>query len=182
MRHAVFISHASRDKTAADAMCARLEQVGLPCWVAPRDIQPGSSYGAAILNAITHAQVMVVILSTQANLSRHVIKEVERAISKGIPVIPFRIENAVPSQDLEYFLSAEHWLDAIIPPLDQHLEKLGGAIHSLLGIERPEPKPETKEQRTKLEDQFLDVAPDEWRHKSGNRLTLWLKNLLSEKQ
>ncbi|MBI4662997.1 MAG: toll/interleukin-1 receptor domain-containing protein [Verrucomicrobia bacterium] len=180
MSHEVFISHASRDKRVADAMCARLEQRGLRCWIAPRDIQPGTSYGAAILHAINDTRVMVVILSNQANLSRHVAKEVERAVAKGVPVIPFRIEDIVPNKDLEYFLSAEHWLDAINPPLEQHLQKLGAAVQGLLGMDRPETQPETTEQWATAERQFQEIAPDEWRWRSGNRLVTWLRKLLAE--
>jgi hypothetical protein len=88
MPHEIFISHASQDKKVADAMCARLEHSGIRCWVAPRDIRPGMTYGAEIVHAISNARVMVVILSGQANLSPHVAKEVERAeftIKSGNP-------------------------------------------------------------------------------------------------
>ena len=33
-------------------------------------------------------------------------REVERAVSKGIPIIPLRMEDVPPSKSLEYFLSA----------------------------------------------------------------------------
>jgi hypothetical protein len=181
MRHEVFISHASRDKKVADAMCARLEQRGLRCWVAPRDIRPGRSYGAAILEAINETEVMAVILSNQANLSRHVTKEVERAIAKGVPVIPFRIEDIMPNKDLEYFLSAEHWLDAITPPLENHLVRLADAIQALQSVARPEVAPETAEQRSRAEHEFEEIAPDDW-GRSANKLGIWIRRLLAEKE
>lgn len=117
-------------------MCARLEQSGLRCWVAPRDIPPGTAYGAAILDGINEATVMVVILSHQSNISTYVSKEVERAIAKGVSVIPFRIEDILPAKELEFFLSAEHWLDAINPPMEQHLQILAESVHRLLGTRR----------------------------------------------
>jgi len=51
MAHDVFISHSSVDKNAADAICHALEQSGVKCWIAPRDIQPGANYGGEIIRA-----------------------------------------------------------------------------------------------------------------------------------
>ena len=47
MKADVFISHSSKDKHVADAICAVLERRGLRCWIAPRDVTPGASWGAA---------------------------------------------------------------------------------------------------------------------------------------
>jgi hypothetical protein len=74
-------------------------------------------------------------------------REVERAVNKGIPVIPFRIENVTPSKAMEYFLSAPHWLDALTPPLEKHLQRLADTVQALLTeVEKPrregvEPEP-----------------------------------------
>jgi hypothetical protein len=140
------------------------------------------SYGAAIVQGISEARMMVVVLSNNANLSRHVAKEVERAVSKGLPVIPFRIEEVLPTKDLEYFLSAEHWLDAIKPPLEEHLQKLGNTVTTLMAAYQPKAVvAETKEQRARLAQQFQEIAPDEWRWQSRRGIIGWLKNFLTEK-
>jgi hypothetical protein len=41
MGHVVFISHSSKDKAAADAVCAALEADGVRCWVATSGTKPG---------------------------------------------------------------------------------------------------------------------------------------------
>src|SRR5262245_47756102 len=64
-------------------------------------------------------------------------REVERAVHVGIPVVPFRIEDTAPSQALEYFISAPHWLDALTPPLEQHLRRLADTVERLLGSDVP---------------------------------------------
>jgi hypothetical protein len=107
-----FISYSSKDKPAADAACAVLEQTGIRCWIAPRDIRPGGEYGGAIIEAIDQCRVMVLIFSSSANNSRQIHREIERAVSKGVPIIPVRIEEAVPTKSMEYFLGAIHWLDS----------------------------------------------------------------------
>jgi hypothetical protein len=62
-------------------------------------------------------------------------REVERAVSLAIPIIPLRIENILPSESMEYYLSSVHWLDAITPPIEQHLDKLTDTIVRILGKE-----------------------------------------------
>lgn len=132
MSHDVFISYSSKDKNAADAVCAVLEQNGIRCWIAPRDVMPGMVWGAAIVGAIHGTKLMVLVFSGAANTSPQIEREVERAISKGIPVIPFRIEDVQPSDSLEYFISASHWLDAFTEPLQQHLDALAKVVRRFI--------------------------------------------------
>jgi len=124
----VFVSHSSRDRAVADAACACLESTGLRCWIAHRDIVAGADWGAAIIAAIKRAKVMVLILSSHANVSPQVQREVERAVNRGIPVLPFRIEDVDLSDSLEYFLSSAHWLNAYRGELRLHLEKLAISV------------------------------------------------------
>ena len=49
MTHDVFISYSSVDRTAADTVCSILEQNGIGCWIAPRDITPGLDFAEAII-------------------------------------------------------------------------------------------------------------------------------------
>jgi hypothetical protein len=127
-----FISYSHEDKAVADAACATLENAGTRCWIAPRDVPPGSQWAAAIVGAIDHCGVMVLIFSSQANISNQIHREVERAVSKGIPIIPLRIEDVTPTSSMEYFLGSIHWLDAITPPLEKHLQRLAQTVKSCL--------------------------------------------------
>src|SRR5579862_9572582 len=117
MAHDVFISYSSKDKSTADAVCAALESCGIRCWIAPRDVFPGEAYAAALVRALHESQVMVLVFSAGANQSPQVLREVERAVSRAIPILPFRIEDIPPSEAMEYFISSSHWLDALTQPL-----------------------------------------------------------------
>jgi len=128
----VFISHASKDKTIANAVCARLEAAGIRCWIAPRDIVAGTPYGEAIIDAIQAAKVMVLVFSSSANASAQIPKEIERAVSNGVAILPFRIEDVAPGKSLDYFIGSVHWLDAMTPPMEQHLDNLAATVHKLL--------------------------------------------------
>lgn len=44
----VFISYSSVNKDAANAICHVLEENGVRCWIAPRDILQGFDYGDVI--------------------------------------------------------------------------------------------------------------------------------------
>jgi hypothetical protein len=133
--HQVFISYSSKDKIVGDAACAILERRGQRCWIAPRDISPGQEWGEAIIDGIMGARVFVLVFSDNANGSPQVRREIERAVHHGLPVIPFRIEDVPPAKSLEYFMSAPHWLDALTPPLEQHLDRLADSVDRLLGGE-----------------------------------------------
>ena len=139
MSHDVFISYSHVDKATADAACATLERAGIRCWIAPRDITPGDEYGAAIVRAIDNCRVMVLIFSASANNSRQTRREVERGIHNGVPLVPMRIEDVPPTESFAYFMSSVHWLDALTPPLEEHLQKLAASIKALLQVGAPGP-------------------------------------------
>lgn len=148
MPHEVFVSYAHTDKSIADAACALLEQQGIRCWVAPRDIEPGADWGAAVITAIKSCRAVVLVFSAAANTSPQILREVERAVHLGIPVIPVRLEDVMPEGALEYHLGTVHWLDAMNPPLESHLHRLADALLLLLNREKGEPPASTAARAT----------------------------------
>jgi hypothetical protein len=140
----VFISYSSKDKTIADAAVAVLESRGLRCWVAPRDIVPGKEWSESIIEGLNQCRMMVLVFSANSNSSQQVVREVERAVNRNLPIVPFRIENLMPSKAMEYFISHQHWLDAYQPPLDDHLEKLASTCQSLLAGRGDQPAEKPK--------------------------------------
>ena len=136
MSHDAFISYSRRDKAVADAVCAGLEARGVRCWIAPRDVQPGKDWSDDLLDAIEASRVMVLIFSAGANESQETKREVNQAVKKGIAIIPFRIEDVVPSDAMDYYLGVTHWLDALNEPLGGHIERLSEEVLALLGSGR----------------------------------------------
>src|SRR5688572_23428906 len=127
----IFVSYASPDRDIAFRIVGFLEQQGITCWVAPRDVPPGVEYGQAIISGIEQSRALVLILSDQSNDSQFVRKEVERAVSKTKPVLPVRIREVTPSGSLEFFISSAQWVDAWKSPMEQHLLPLVGAIKAI---------------------------------------------------
>jgi TolB-like protein/Tfp pilus assembly protein PilF len=137
MEPKVFVSHSSKDKAIADAICSELESAGIPCWIAPRDIKAGSEWTEGIIQGIGSCRVFVLVFSENANVSEHVRREVAKAFSLGLAVLPFRVENVTPNSSLGYFLETVQWLDAISPPLQKHLHALTERTKQLLASDEP---------------------------------------------
>jgi len=139
MAHDVFISHSSSNRTIANAVCAALEGAAIRCWIAPRDVLPGRSYSGEITRAIQQSRAFVLIFSEHSNNSEQVLREVQLAANSRLHIVQFRIDPVSPSDDLEYYLSGPHWLDAVTPPLENHLEQLKSSVRALLALPRTAP-------------------------------------------
>ena len=135
----VFVSYSQSDREPAFGIVERLEACGIECWIAPRDVAPAADWAAEIVEAIAAARVMVLVFSSSTNDSPQVRREVERAVHRRVAVLPFRIEEVLPSKSLEYFLSSQHWLDAFPPPLEPHYRRLSEYLRTFLSAPAPAP-------------------------------------------
>lgn len=133
MARDIFISYSQPDRECAFELTQLLEAKGFSVWIAPRDISPAAEWAEEIIDAISAARVMVLVFSARSNSSPQVRREVERAVHKGLRILPFRIEDVLPSKSLEYFLSSQHWLDGFPPPCSAHYERLCGHLRQWLG-------------------------------------------------
>lgn len=131
MKKSVFISYASKELKKANEVCSYLEKEGVSCWIAPRDILPGTEYGEAIICGIEECSTLVLIYSEASSTSKHVLREVERAVSKNVPIIAYKIEDAPLSKSMEYFLLTNQWLDAT--GKGNHLAELLSSVNVILG-------------------------------------------------
>lgn len=164
----VFLSYSSRDKLTADALCARVEAAGIRCWIAPRDIVPGLRWGECIIRALDICPIMVLLMTHQSSVSAHVAKEVERAVHKGVIIVPLRIEDVQPEGNLEYFLSDTHWMDALTPPMEAHFDKLIDVLRSLIATPAGKsPAADTVQHSPEAREQFLqafeEFDTDDWK-------------------
>ena len=135
--HTVFLSYTSEDSAVALGVCDALEQAGMTCWIAPRDVTPGAFYADEIVHAIDAARALVLILSQNAAASPHVLRDVERATSKRHPLVSLRIDHAPLPAGLEYFLNSSHWLDASECEIARVTPKLVAAVRR--AVEMPKP-------------------------------------------
>jgi hypothetical protein len=144
--HSVFVSYSSNERGSADAVCKALESRELSCWIAHRDNRAGESWDEGILDAIDSAKVMVLILSSHANASSMVKREVLRAAERNVPIIPFRTEDVEPGRALQFALSGTHWLDAFTGPVESNFDRLVTAVRQVR-----DGQPETLSERHELD-------------------------------
>jgi hypothetical protein len=135
MAHDVFLSYSTKDKSAAEAVCAALERSGIGVWMAPRDIAPGVSWASSIVEAIDNARTVVLIFSSAANDSPQIEREVQHALEKNLRVVPFRVEDVKPREGLAYCIGAVQWLDAFAPPIDGHYEALSKVVRKIAPLQ-----------------------------------------------
>jgi len=124
----VFVSYASQDAAVANALVENLEQHGIKCWIAPRDVTPGSQYADEIVGAINDTKVFALVLSENALVSPHVGRELERAASKRRRIIVLRTDAAPLTRSFEYFLSESKWIDVAALGMPAALTKLTQAV------------------------------------------------------
>jgi len=139
----VFISHASRNFRAADDLRSRLEELGIGCWIAPRNIPAGSSYGEEITGAIQNAVAVVLILTEEANASRGVASELELAFRYQRVIIPVRLKPVEPASRLAFFVNNTQWVDACQTPLKYRVHEIARILKAVsVGSRPPLPSPE----------------------------------------
>lgn len=124
MPHDVFMCHSSQDADAAEAICGALESAQIACWIAPRDPVPGIPYAGQLVAAIEDARLVLVVLSAHANASQHVLREVELAATRRKTIVPVRVDDTLPTSDMEYYVRSLHWLDASRPPPEDRLGEI----------------------------------------------------------
>jgi tetratricopeptide (TPR) repeat protein len=135
-----FISHAKADAKKAQAIAEGLEARGFKCWIAPRDVKAGRTYGDEIIRGIESARAFVLVLSKASNESAFVAREVERATSKKKPIFAVRIANIEPGPTLELFVASTQWIDAFSGKLGSAVDQLAERLAEEEGIEPDEPK------------------------------------------
>jgi hypothetical protein len=167
MAHDIFVCHAHADLNTASAACAKLEAAGVRCWIAPRDVDAGP-YARQLVHAITSASAVLLIFSDNTNKSEHVLRELEIASKHQKVIIPFRIEDVPPNEDLEYFTLRVHWLDALSPPMETRLAELVAFVKRLLAAKPVLTAPVVPE--TAVDTDLIDAEKRDAEQREAERL------------
>lgn len=130
MKYDVFISYSTKDKAIADVVCNTLENNGIHCWIAPRNIQPGKPYAREIINGIVSSKALLLIYTSNSNSAEHVINEVDAAFNAKKTIIPFLVEDVTMNPELVYYLARKHWLVAY----PDYKQKLGVLVDTICNI------------------------------------------------
>ncbi len=150
MTHEVFISYCHIDNQIANGLCYKLEDIGLKCWIAPRDISAGDVWAKAISEAIPKCKVMLLVLSGSSNASDQVLREVELAIQNKLVVIPIRIDDIIPTGGMAYYLATTQWLNIKEKEIDNKISIISNKIKDVISV--------IKEERSNEENKDFRVS------------------------
>lgn len=79
-KYDVFVSYSSKDISIVEDMVKELENRGVKCWYAPRNVM--GRYAKAIVEAIENSKIFLLCLTKNSAVSEHVLNEVEMAYNK----------------------------------------------------------------------------------------------------
>ena len=134
MNHDVFISYSHKNITAAQAICHELEDKGIKCWMAPRDIPVGAKYASVISKAIVHSKIVVLVFSDYSARSPWVESEINIAFSNRKTIIPYKIDKTNYEEFDEFYLmlNNRHWIEAY-PDYKTRFKELVTIVAQTLG-------------------------------------------------
>ena len=112
----VFIAYSFDDQEIVDELTKYLEDNGISCFVADRDIAPGKEWADYIPPAIKNCKMMVYVHSEKADESININKEIALCSKYKHPILPFKISDTKYTGAKEYYLETINWIDAFPNP------------------------------------------------------------------
>jgi len=144
-------------------LSAYLEQNGIRCFVAYRDIPRGKDWADFIPPAIENCKIMVYVHSKTANISKMITNEIALCLKYNHPILPFKIQNVDYSGPRAFYLETINWIDAFPNP-KEYFGKLFLNIQKLLENDKSnEEKQEKVNQfsRILLNNSFINLLRKE---------------------
>lgn len=121
----VFISYSSADRLPTE-ICHNLEKQGLKCWIAPRNITPGTPYARAIMQGLINSDTVLIFISSNSLKSEDVLNEVDNAHGLKKNIVPIFIENVALTPEFSYYLKRKQWITAY--------DNLEGSINTIIDL------------------------------------------------
>jgi hypothetical protein len=131
-KHVVFLSYAAEDMLSADLIRASLEYHRIRCWIGSRDVPLGDDWRMNVNRAVEAARCVVLLLSHNANKSRHVLHEVEWARKLGLPLLTLKIEDVDPDQWAPLYSFSTKRLELFRGSLEGHLPTVVEEVHRVV--------------------------------------------------
>lgn len=133
MQPTAFISHASADDAQAARLTSLLEQRGVRCWIAPRDVNPGQPYADEIVRGIEGCAAFVLLATTTSLSSRNVLNELEQAHRSSRTIYTVMVNQPKVPSDASYYVARLHWLQTN----GADLESIAGRLADVMnGVRR----------------------------------------------
>lgn len=160
----VFVSyHTDSSRNVVEAVVYKLEDKGIRCWYAPRDVE--GNYAGSITRAIKNCKVFLLILNKAASVSPHVLNEIDIAFNRSdVIFLPFHVadtkQDIDQSEDAHYYLSRVHWIDGMTPELNDRMEELCAKVLKAINKqeESDEALPSEGKGKTEVDSAAAEIA------------------------
>ncbi len=124
-----FISYSSKNLSSANAILELFKKYNIDTWMAPNDIPVGSKYALVINRALKNCSCLVLLLTSDAQNSRWVAKEVERAINYGKVIIPIKLDDIELNDEFDFYLSTDQII--AVQKIDDNTEETKQILDSV---------------------------------------------------
>ncbi len=150
----VFISYRSTDQDIANDVVEAIESDGYSCWISSRNLRPNDNenYWSNIEDAITKANIFLVITSEGAMLSQDVRKELDIAMKLKKNRLEFKIDQAKHTSTFKYFFDGYKWIDATTDREAAFKELKHRVYHALQEANLKTTTSQEKRQKTQLDE------------------------------
>ena len=145
----------------ASALVAAVEDRGVGCWLASRDVPVGANYAAEIMAAMSSAAAVVVILSNQALASPHVRREVNHAIGREKEILPFSVDEGIRGAD-DLPSDWGYWLGLVQIHALSDLDSAAAVVSAHVGVTSIEAADDSHPQQPRWISQYVDGVSDEF--------------------
>jgi hypothetical protein len=103
----VFVSYSTKNSSFARQLATSLSSLGIDVWMDVDDIPPGMRWSTAIQRGLDVSDLMIVVITPQSMVSRHVEDEWQYFLDNGKPVVPLLLTPA----KVHYQLSRIQYID-----------------------------------------------------------------------
>lgn len=115
----IFISYSSFDSLIIDEIIAKLTKKNVNVWRDVNNIRGGDSFIKEIPAAIKNSQVVLLLLTPEAEESKWVEREIITAIDEGKEIIPYKIGNYDSTTSIKFMLGNVQVIKNRTVPLDE---------------------------------------------------------------
>ena len=126
----IFISYCAKEFAEAEMVRSVLEKNGFSCWMAPNSIPVGSSYAKEIPQAIRNCKAFLLLLSSKAQSSIWIPRELDLAVNEKKVIIPFMLEDCELLDEFNFYLIGSQRYAAY----EKKAEALESLVHRLRAI------------------------------------------------
>lgn len=107
----VFLSYSSLDEKLARGICDYLEQNGVNCWAAYKDIRPNELYAKQIMSAMAQCHCLLFLLTQNSNNSTPILSELERATTtQHIPIVTIKQGAFTVAEEIMFYIARRQFI------------------------------------------------------------------------